>query len=165
MFFYAISVAVNFTIPSAEIKTYSYLDVIYLVIISSVFEEFFFRRILEHQFFKRYGLKKAIFYSTFLFTMIHSDALLYVFTVGFLLGYIYLKTKNIYIVIGLHSLTNLHQCFLVGNTSIHPLLLFFADYKRLNYFWFYYALGFLSSILVLYYSFRYVNRHYAKYNS
>jgi membrane protease YdiL (CAAX protease family) len=165
MFFYAISVAVDFTIPFSEKKTYTFLDIIYFVIISSVFEELFFRRILSHQFFMRYGLKKAVFYSAFLFTMIHSDALLHVFIAGTLLGIIYLKTKNIYIVIGLHSLTNLHQCFLVGNTSVYPIVLFFEDYKCLNYFWIYYTLGFVFSILALYYSFRYINKYHAKYIS
>ena len=165
MFFYAISVAVNFTIPSSEIKTYSYLDVIYLVIISSVFEEFFFRRILAHQFFKRYGLKKAIFYSAFLFTIIHDHAWFNVFIVGSLLGYIYFKTRNIYITIGLHSLNNLSHCFLGGSTSVYPLILFLEDNKQLKYFWWYYVVGFLMSIMVTYCSFRYINRYYAKYNS
>ena len=164
MFFYVISVAVNFTVPLSEKETYSFLDIIYLVIISAVFEEFFFRRILAYQFFNRYGLKKAVFYSAFLFTIIHDHNWFYIFIVGALLGYIYLKTRNIYITIGLHSLNNLSHIFLGDGTSVQPLILFLEDNKELKYFWWYYLIGFLMSITLTYYSFRYINRYYAKYN-
>ncbi len=164
MIAHAISVSVNFTIPFYEKKPYSYLDIIYLIIISSVFEEFFFRRILAYQFFKRYGFNKAVFYSAFLFMIIHN---VYswpkVFIIGYLLGYIYLKTRNIYITIGLHALQNFN--FIMSTKSVSPLILFLENYKHLKYFWYYYIISFFIVIIVLYYSFRYLNRYYKKYNA
>jgi len=58
------------------------------------------------------SFRKAIFYSAFLFTIIHDHKWFNVFIIGSLFGYIYLKTRNIYITIGLHSLNNLSHYFL-----------------------------------------------------
>lgn len=148
--------------------TYSFSSMLYSIVIVPFFEELFFRRVLAHQFFNKYGLKRAIFYSAFLFMLVHNlsnGGLLDLFLFGSIFAFIYLKTRNIYIVIVLHMLNNFYHIYFSRTAA--SLLLFFEDYKHinyfLNYFWWYYFLGFLISIFVFYYSFRYINRYYAKY--
>lgn len=89
---YSFVTLIDFSIPNIESKKKSYLDVIYLLVISPVFEEFFFRSLLAENFFNRYGFKKAVIYSAFLFMIIHNNfsSWLSIFILGLLLGYIYI---------------------------------------------------------------------------
>ncbi|MGY0425952.1 MAG: CPBP family intramembrane glutamic endopeptidase, partial [Polaribacter sp.] len=165
MLFYALRTSMNIPIKFPQI-TYPFSYVFSTILLFPIFEEFFYRRLLAHHFFEKYGLKRAVFYSAFLFTITHDlshGGLLDIFLFGSICAYIYLKTRNVYIVLVLHMLNNF--CYILFSGTITPLIVFFEDYKHLNYFWWYYALGLLMSITIFYYSFRYINRYYAKYIS
>lgn len=165
MIFYVLYISVNIPIELTQIK-YSFLFVLSSIFLFPIFEELFFRRLLAHHFFEKYGFKKAVFYSAFLFMIAHllnEGGLLDLFLFGSIFAYIYLKTRNIYLVVVLHMLNNFFYVLFSG--TITPLIIFFEDYKHLKYFWIFYVFGFLTLGWVIYYSFRYINRYHVKYNS
>jgi membrane protease YdiL (CAAX protease family) len=164
MFFYLIMSLVKIPV-SYDKSTYSLSYTLFSIFMIPFFEEIFFRRIIAKKFFYKYGLKRAIFYSAFLFMISHNlsnGGLLEYFLFGVLFAFIYLKTMNIYIVIAIHMLNNFFQIYFSGTSN---LLMLFDDLKLMNYFWSYYFMIFIISILIVYYSIRHINKYYAKYIS
>ena len=165
MTFYVLKISMNIPIEFTQMK-YTFSFLFSSIFLFPIFEELFFRRLLAHHFFERYGFKKAVFYSAFLFTIAHNlnnGGLLDLFLFGSIFAFIYLKTRNVYLVVVLHMLNNIFYFLLSG--TITPVIMLFEDYKHLKYFWFFYGLGFLTLGWVIYYSFRYINRYHAKYHS
>lgn len=165
MIFYVLKISMNIPIEFTQMK-YSFLSVLSSIFLFPIFEELFFRRLLAHHFLERYGFKKAVYYSAFLFMIVHNlneGGLLDLFLCGSIFAYIYLKTRNVYLVVVLHMLNNFFYVLFSG--TITPLIIFFEDYKHLKYFWVFYVFGFLTLGWVIYYSFRYINRYHAKYHS
>ena len=165
MIFYVLRISMNIPIEFTQMK-YSFSFLLSGIFLSPIFEELFFRRLLAHHFLERYGFKKAVYYSAFLFMIVHNlnnGGLLDLFLFGAIFAYIYLKTRNVYLVVVLHMLNNFFYFLFSG--TITPLIMLFEDYKHLKYFWVFYVFGFITSCWVIYYSFRYINRYYAKYNS
>jgi len=84
--------------------------VITALIIFPFLEEILFRRIILQKIYNNYGFYPAIWISSIFFSLSHintDSGLLGVFISGLILGYIYLKTKNIWLTIFSHSLNNL----------------------------------------------------------
>ena len=138
-----------------------------LLLFAPVLEELFFRRIIAHQFFERYGYKKALYYSAILFAIMHIPRfyeLPMLFVFGILVAYIYLKTKNIYIILGVHFANNLYCIY----NDIHPKPIsgwFNTIYFKIPYFWIYYTLCFFGLIFLARVSYRYINNYYKLYVS
>ena len=88
------------------------IDMIYLfiggVIVGPICEEIIFRGIIEEGFLQTYGPNKAILFSAMIFGGIHLVPLqvLSAFLAGILLGWIYWKTRSLWIVIILHIVNN-----------------------------------------------------------
>lgn len=135
-----------------------------LLLFAPIFEELFFRRIVAHEFFERYGYKKAIIYSAFLFAIMHIPRfhdLPMIFAFGILAAYLYLKTRNIYITMLLHSLINLYVVLHLKNPM--PILRWLNSYYNISLFWLYYSLGILVLISLCCYSIHYINKYHDKY--
>jgi len=88
------------------------IDMIYLfiggVIVGPICEEIIFRGIIEEGFLQTYSPNKAILFSAMIFGGIHLVPLqvLSAFLAGLLLGWIYWKTRSLWIVIVLHIVNN-----------------------------------------------------------
>ena len=100
-----------------KLKTTEYeLPVFMLTLTVSVFlEEIYFRRIITQKLFNNKGFSKAIWVSALIFSIAHiysDNGLLGVFIGGLVLGYIYLKTKNIWMTILTHLGYNITTLFL-----------------------------------------------------
>lgn len=81
-----------------------------LLTVSVFLEEIYFRRIIAQKLFNSTGFSKAIWISALIFSISHifSDIGLFApFIGGIILGYIYLKTKNIWLSILTHLIYNL----------------------------------------------------------
>lgn len=78
------------------------------VILAPIVEELFFRKLLITRL-ERYGEGPAILVSGLLFGIIHLNLSqgFYAVLLGFVLGYIYIRTRKIIITIGLHMVLNL----------------------------------------------------------
>jgi len=78
------------------------------VLIGPVCEEIFFRGIILEGFAKKYDPTKAIIFSALIFGLIHLQPLQVIgaFFAGLILGWIYLKTKSLWVVIALHVINN-----------------------------------------------------------
>ena len=86
-----------------------------LVVIWVIIEEIYYRRILSQEIFNKKGFPKALWISSLIFSIGHwfSDTgLLYAFIGGIILGYIYLKTKSIWLSIFAHMYFNLMTFFI-----------------------------------------------------
>lgn len=95
--------------------------VIVSLILLPLLEELFFRKLLAGQLYKRYGLNKAIIYSSLLFSITHLPnevGLLYPFLGGMIFGFFYLKIRNYIFVAILHSLYNLFN-FLIFSLNLY----------------------------------------------
>jgi len=88
------------------------IDMVYLfiggVIVGPICEEIIFRGIIEEGFLHTYSPNKAILFSAMIFGGIHLVPLqvLSAFLAGILLGWIYWKTRSLWIVIILHIINN-----------------------------------------------------------
>ena len=162
-----------FIVKSEPIRVFYYetslLFILNALVIAPLFEELFFRRIIAYRLFKKYGFLKAVVYSAFLFMLMHIpnsiSHLLISFIVGLLLAFIFLKTRNIYLTISLHSLSNL---YVIIDGNYPHFIAFWLDrsYNNgtgLHFFWLYYVITFIIIILLSYNSIRYLNKYHAKY--
>tara|TARA_R110000868_G_scaffold385339_1_gene653186 strand:+ start:125 stop:832 length:708 start_codon:yes stop_codon:yes gene_type:complete len=104
------------------------LNRVFVTLISiTVFEEIIFRRILAQSIKNKLGLRKGVWISALIFSLVHvySDTgLLGAFLGGAVFAYIYLKTMNIYLSIGAHLFYNLTTYFLTP--------IFINNFNRLN---------------------------------
>jgi membrane protease YdiL (CAAX protease family) len=75
------------------------------VIIAPIVEEIFFRGFLINRFFTKFGIKKAVIYSSIIFGLFHAD-IFGAFIFAFFMSIIYLKTRNLWFTIYCHFLNN-----------------------------------------------------------
>ena len=81
---------------------------IFVVILAPVMEELFFRKLLITRL-ERYGEGPAIIVSGLVFGLFHGNfgQVFYAVALGIVLGYIYIRTRKIFVTIGLHMMVNL----------------------------------------------------------
>lgn len=79
-----------------------------ICILAPIYEEMLFRGILLRRFTLRWSPQKSIIISSIIFGIIHLNPIniVFAFALGCVLGYAYLKTKNIVIPMLLHSFNN-----------------------------------------------------------
>ncbi|AZV57503.1 type II CAAX endopeptidase family protein [Clostridium sp. AWRP] len=82
--------------------------IIYVCIVGPAMEEFVFRGVILGGLLKKYSVKKSIIVSTLLFGIVHLNGIQFIngFLLGVLLGYVYVKTKSIYLCMYSHVLFN-----------------------------------------------------------
>jgi len=88
-------------------------------IIGPICEEIIFRGIILKEFLKTYDYRKAIFYSAIIFSVIHMVPIQIIatFFIGLALGYIYYKTRSLWLVCIIHVLNNM-VAFMIGTESM-----------------------------------------------
>lgn len=79
-----------------------------ICIFAPIWEELFFRGILLRRFAMKWKVTTSIVVSSFIFGLMHigGSSMLHAFLFGCFLAYVYLKTKNIWVPIILHSVSN-----------------------------------------------------------
>lgn len=82
------------------------LNLITLVILAPLIEEFMFRGLLLHRWTEKWGLYRAIIFSSLIFAIMHAD-IIGAFAFGIAMSFIYLKTNTLWIPILCHALNNL----------------------------------------------------------
>jgi len=84
-----------------------------VVIAAPIFEELIFRGIILDGLLKKYGATKAILLSSLLFGIAHLNIPQFVvaFSVGVLMGWVYVNTKNLWFTILIHFTCNLTSFF------------------------------------------------------
>lgn len=89
------------------------------VIIGPICEEIIFRGIILKGFLKTYDYKKAILFSAIIFSFIHMVPIQVIttFFIGLVLGYVYYKTRSLWLVCIIHILNNL-VAVLVGTEGM-----------------------------------------------
>lgn len=103
-------IADNFNLPVLQTNNYSFeIKLIKGILLTPIFEEILFREIILSSFLIRLKTINAIFFSSGLFTLIHSNLnfALGTFCFGIILGLLYSKTKSVYATIVAHSIFNL----------------------------------------------------------
>ena len=85
-----------------------FLFFINICILAPIYEELLFRGILLRRFTLRWSPQKSIIISSIIFGIIHLNPIniVFAFALGCVLGYAYLKTKNIFVPMLLHSFSN-----------------------------------------------------------
>jgi membrane protease YdiL (CAAX protease family) len=103
-----------------------------------ILEEVLFRGIILDGFLRRYKPGKAIFWSAFLFALLHLNPWqsLPAFLIGLLLGYVYLKTRSLSTVILIHMINNSFSYIIMyiygeDTTSLRDLFTETGDYAML----------------------------------
>lgn len=88
--------------------------ILYTGILGPIFEELLFRYFSLNKAKKIYGKKMGIIYVTIFFAFMHSGliSITYAFIIGLVLGYVYLKNKNIIYPISVHISANITSIFL-----------------------------------------------------
>ena len=83
--------------------------IIITAIVAPFCEEIYFRGFLYSAFKKNFGVTVALFLSSFLFALAHLElySFIPIMVIGWLLAYIFEKTKSIFAVIFLHAVYNL----------------------------------------------------------
>lgn len=86
----------------------SIYNLIVVVIIGPVFEEILLRGIILDGFLRQYSPIKSIFWSSFLFGLLHLNPWQFIgaFIIGLLMGYIYYKTRSLIACIYIHLINN-----------------------------------------------------------
>lgn len=102
-------------------------NVVFLVIIGPIFEEWIFRKELISRL-RRYGEKTAIVVSALMFGLFHMNLFqfFYAFALGLVFGYVYTRTSQLRYSIGMHMIIN---C--MGGV-IAPLVLKSVDLNKLT---------------------------------
>ena len=139
--------------------------IVSLLALAPFFEELIFRRVFAHELYKRYGFIKSILMSSTLFTLVHVFSndpcdFFVLFFEGVLLAYIYLKTRNVYLVMIIHFFWNLNTHLTQEGNFVVNIL---NKYRQFNNFWEYYILVFIFCIIMCYFSNSYLNKYHAKY--
>ncbi|AKA68728.1 CPBP family intramembrane glutamic endopeptidase [Clostridium scatologenes] len=82
--------------------------IVYNCAIGPIIEEFVFRGVILGGLLKGYDSKIAVFISSILFGLLHFNIYQFIiaFSLGLLLGYIYTRTRSIYLCILMHVLNN-----------------------------------------------------------
>jgi membrane protease YdiL (CAAX protease family) len=89
-----------------------------LVVLAPVLEEFTFRGLLLHRWGEKYGIEKAIIFSSLLFGIAHPDPI-GATAFGMAMSVLYLRTKTLLIPMFCHALTNFAVwCTEVGYISV-----------------------------------------------
>ncbi len=80
-----------------------------VVVIAPIVEELIFRGVIMHGLMRNYRPAKAIFYSGLLFALFHLNPWQFpaTFVLGLLLGWLMIRTRNIYLCIAGHAINNL----------------------------------------------------------
>lgn len=88
--------------------------IMYTGILGPIFEELLFRYFSLNKAKEMFGKKKAIIYVAIFFAFMHSGfvSIIYAFIIGLVLGYIYLKNRNIVYPIMIHISANITSIFL-----------------------------------------------------
>lgn len=88
-------------------------------IIGPICEEIIFRGIILKELLIRYDAKKAILFSALIFSVIHMVPIQMIatFAIGIVLGYIYYKTKSLWLVCAIHLINNM-IAFSMGTESM-----------------------------------------------
>lgn len=83
------------------------LKIIAVGVAPAIFEEFVFRGVVLSKL-RKYGTSFALIASSLLFAMLHSNliSLPFAFLAGIIIGFIYIKTDNLWIAIAIHFLNN-----------------------------------------------------------
>jgi CAAX protease family protein len=128
---FKISISVLLKRDYVDVMTYkiSLYNVLKYIIIFPIIEELFFRRIISQKIYSAKGFYPALWISSILFSVAHvfsSTNLFGAFVAGIFLGYIYLKTQNIWLSIFAHSLFNTLLLFL--SPPISDMILGISDY-------------------------------------
>ncbi|EET85545.1 Abortive infection protein, partial [Clostridium carboxidivorans P7] len=97
---------------------------IYVCIIGPAMEEFVFRGVILTGLLKKYSVKKSIIISALLFGIMHLNGIQFIngFLLGVLLGYIYVRTKSIYLCMYSHILFNTMGVIFMYIPKINNLL-------------------------------------------
>lgn len=84
-----------------------FFESISIILVTPLLEEFLFRGYILNKLLHKLGIKKALFITTFLFALVHGFDFIGIIPVGLVLGYLFLKYKNLLIPIAFHALANL----------------------------------------------------------
>jgi len=110
------SMVLGIEAPASKIETLilnrSVSNTVLLIVVSfigPIIEEIFFRGFLYSAFKKNWGILPALFLSSILFSLVHLEVYSFVplFIIGWLLAYIFEKTKSLFPAIFLHAIYNL----------------------------------------------------------
>ena len=102
--------------PESKIETLimnrSVSNTVLLIVVSfigPIIEEVFFRGFLYSAFKKNWGILPALFLSSILFSLVHLEIYSFIplFMIGWLLAYIFEKTRSLFPAIFLHAIYNL----------------------------------------------------------
>ncbi|MDO7171817.1 CPBP family intramembrane glutamic endopeptidase [Mariniflexile sp. AS56] len=134
-----------------HLTKYELIRYLGLITILGVLEELYFRRIIAQKIFNSKGFSKALWISALIFGFAHivtDSGILGTFFGGLVLGYIYLKTKNIWISIFAHLTNNLISLFV--SPFLDKNIADFSSYQKITIF-----IGFgLSLIYAMYLIFK-----------
>lgn len=124
------------------------LSLIRTIVLPAFFEEFVFRGIVLGQL-RRYGDGIAVVISAILFGIFHGNLrqIPFAFLVGLVLGYIVVRTNNIWITIAIHFFNNAFACFPDIAKTLLPANIYTLTYNSIFYGTF--VLGALAALFLL----------------
>lgn len=104
-------------------ETIQISSLVYVCITGPAMEEFVFRGVILAGLLKKYSVKKSIVISALLFGIIHLNGIQVInaFFLGIFIGYIYVKTKSIYLCMYFHILFNALEFIFIYLPKIHNL--------------------------------------------
>lgn len=122
--------------------------ILYTCIYSPLLEEVLFRGIILNSFIKKYSSSISLIFSSLVFAIAHLNFIqgINAFFLALILGYIYLKTKSLYLCIALHFFNNILA-------SIMPSFIFSSFGESL----FYIFVNLLAGILFMYFAYKKLN--------
>lgn len=125
--------------------------ILYLIrttVLPAFYEEFMFRGIILGNM-RRYGNGLAVFVSAFLFGIFHGNIrqIPFAFLVGLILGYIVVRTNNIWITIAIHFFNNAFACLPDVVRPLLPTIVYDILYDSIFYGMF--ILGALAALFLL----------------
>lgn len=114
-----------------DVMTYNktFFTIIKMILIYPMMEELFFRRIISEKIYQNNGFYSALWISSIIFAIAHiysETNILGAFIAGIFLGFIYLKTSNIWLSIFAHALFN--ALILFSSPTISDLILGITEY-------------------------------------
>ena len=90
------------------------IAIVFICVLPAIFEEIFFRGLIQNGLSKKYGDIEALIIASIMFALLHLDpaAIFPIFLLSLMLGFVFIKTMNLIYPITLHFMNNLICAFI-----------------------------------------------------
>ncbi|MGA1841592.1 MAG: lysostaphin resistance A-like protein [bacterium] len=127
------------------------IAIIFIAVLPAIFEEIFFRGLIQNGLSRKYGDIKAIVIASILFALLHLNPsrIFPIFLLSLMLGFVFIKTMNLIYPITLHFINNLMCVFIWRYDALQMKGLINTSIENLEHLSIYYMLPAVLATIII----------------